>query len=145
MNKGMVKLFLVAMTFCVPLLTLNNAIAYEGITAQEAYDLMLANEEASMLDVRSLEELRWVGSPAFEAGGAPISYVIPWMYFDLDHAGNLVKSLNEYFVATVEAHFKKSEIIMIFCRSGGRRSSAAVELETAGFLNVYEIDNYSGN
>lgn len=64
------------------------------------------------------------------------------MYFDLDHAGNLVKSLNTDFVATVEANFNISEIIIIFCRSGGRSSSAADQLETAGFLNVYEIDNY---
>lgn len=142
MKKRMVKILFVVLTFCIPFLYLNNAVAYEAITAQEAYEIMLADENASMLDVRSLEELHWVGSPAFEPGGPPVSYVVPWMFFDIDHAGNLVKSTNEDFLEIVTNFFNTDDVLILFCRSGGRSSSAAEMLETAGYVNVYEIDNY---
>ena len=62
------------------LMCLVNVEAFDTITAQEAYD-MVSSSQASIIDVRTLEEHLFVGGPALVPGGDPIAYLIPWKIF----------------------------------------------------------------
>ncbi|MBU0944519.1 MAG: hypothetical protein KJ804_13185 [Proteobacteria bacterium] len=136
------KLLSLVLAFTVVLImAVGSAKAFENITAQEAYD-MVDEGEAILIDVRTLEEVVWVGSPALEAGGDPIAYLIPWKFWTgVDATGNSTYEINEEFLAIVKQEFATDQALITMCRSGKRSTLAAELLETEGFTNVYEIDN----
>jgi rhodanese-related sulfurtransferase len=144
MKKGINLCILVVTILCSPLIILHKVEAYESITAQEAFTMVAAGE-AVMLDVRTLEELFWVGSPSLVPGGDPISYVIPWFLFSYDSNGNVKAVENTNFNQLVYKTFTyiDSPIITI-CRSGNRSSLAAARLESLGYTDVYIVDNALG-
>ncbi len=117
--------------------------AFDQITAQEAYN-MVSSGEATLLDVRTLEEYTFVGSPALDAGGEPIAYLISWKLFDgIDDNGHAIYKDNPDFDALVEQTFgsSKNRALIVMCKVGGRSTYAANRLEQLGFTSVYEIDN----
>ncbi|MEW5800565.1 MAG: rhodanese-like domain-containing protein [bacterium] len=117
--------------------------AFDQITAQEAYN-MVKSGQATILDVRTLEEYTFVGSPALDAGGEPIAYLIPWKLFDgIDENGKTIYKDNPDFDALVEQTFgsRKSDTLIVICAIGVRSTYAADRLEQLGFTTVYEVDN----
>ena len=120
-----------------------SAAAVEQITAQEAYD-MVNSGQATLIDLRTLEECYWVGSPALVPGGDPIAVVIPWQIITIDNSGTVTKEYNSDFDTLVWQEFgdDKDQALIVICRSGKRSTAAAEELEQLGFTNLYEIDNY---
>jgi len=117
--------------------------AFDQITAQEAYN-MVSSGEATLLDVRTLEEYTFVGSPALYAGDEPIAYLISWKLFGgIDDNGQTIYKDNPDFDALIEQTFgsSKDRILIVMCGFGGRSSGAANRLEQIGFTSVYEIDN----
>ncbi len=71
--------------FMVSVMAIGSAEAVTQITAQQAYDWVVDGTpptvglptEAILIDVRTLEECYWVGSPA-DANWNPIAYNIPY-------------------------------------------------------------------
>lgn len=117
--------------------------AYELITAQEAYDMVSA-VQAIIIDVRTLEESVFVGSPALEPEGESIAYLIPWKIFEgIDENGSKKFRDNPDFDTLVNQTFgnDKTQPLITMCASGIRSSFAAQRLESLGFTNVFEIDN----
>jgi rhodanese-related sulfurtransferase len=117
--------------------------AYNLITAQEAFD-MVSSGSAAMVDVRTLEEYVFVGSPALEGDGDPIAYLIPWEFLDgTDEEGNLIYTQNPDFDALFKQTFGDDfdQALIIICRSGNRSTYAALRAEEQGFTNIYEVDN----
>lgn len=148
MKKRMILSIVVTMICFAPLLVLDNAMAYEHMTAKEAFTFWLTHEDAVLLDVRTLEELNWVGSPAYDfedgAGLVPISIVIPWQFEIISDNGTITTVQNKKFERIVERHFELGRPIIIFCRSGGRSSAAAEALEAVGYTHIAEIDTEAG-
>jgi len=144
MKKGMIVSFLVTAIWLAPLMTFDKAMAYESITATEAVVKWESNPDAVLLDVRSLEELHWVGSPAaldLQGNLVPISLVIPWNFYFIGDDGTVAEVKNKKFEKIVERNFlAKDQVIIIFCRSGGRSTDAALALEAMGYTEVFEID-----
>lgn len=135
----LVLLVLVTLSFT----SSGNVAAFDLITAQEAYD-MVANSQAKLIDVRTLEEYVFVGSPALEPGGDPIAYLIPWEHLEgIDESGNNEYRINPDFNELIEQTFgnDKSQALIIICRSGNRSTYAANRMEELGFSNIYEVDN----
>lgn len=117
--------------------------AFDQITAQEAYN-MVSSDEATLLDVRTLEEYTFVGSPALDADGEPIAYLISWKLFGgIDDNGQIIYKDNPEFDALIEQAFGsgKDRPLIVMCGFGGRSSGAANRLEQMGFTSVYEVDN----
>ncbi|MEW6379189.1 MAG: rhodanese-like domain-containing protein [bacterium] len=134
---------IVAAFIMILYLSLHDVEAFTLITAQEAYT-MLSTGEADLLDVRTLEEYTFVGSPALEAGGEPPGYLIPWKLFGgLDDNGQVIYKDNPDFDALVEQTFgsNKDRALIVMCAVGIRSTAAARRLEQRGFTRVYEIDN----
>ena len=117
--------------------------AYNVITAQEAFD-MVSSGAATMVDVRTLEEYVFVGSPSLEGDGDPIAYLIPWEFLDgTDEEGNLIYRQNPDFDALLKQTFGDDldQALIIICRSGNRSTYAVLRAEKLGFTNIYEVDN----
>jgi rhodanese-related sulfurtransferase len=57
-----------------------------------------------------------------------------------------VMPLNENFVAEVEKRYKKTDTILVMCRSGGRSAAAVNMLAEAGFSNIHNVtDGFEGD
>ena len=116
------------------------AIAYENVTAVEAYEMTVTGQ-ANLIDTRTLEEAYWVGSPANMAGEA-IAYLIPWQFMTMNPDGTKTKQDNEDFAATIQALFPDLDApLILMCRSGGRSTHAGNLLDSLGYTQIYELDN----
>ncbi|MBI5918866.1 MAG: rhodanese-like domain-containing protein [Nitrosomonadales bacterium] len=95
-----------------------------SLSAQEAWALFNAGV-AELVDVRTVEERKFVGH-------VPGSRHVAWMT-----GVNLLK--NPRFLRELEAKAKKSDVILLLCRSGKRSAAAAEAASKAGFENVFNI------
>jgi len=121
---------------------LKKVFAFDHVSAQEVYDMVM-NNEAILIDVRASEECAFVGSPALEAGGDPITYLIPWKLYDgIDAGGNKKFKDNLDFDALILQTFgdDTDQQLIVMCAAGSRSSSAASRLEELGFTYVQELD-----
>lgn len=122
--------------------------AIQQITAYEAFNLLNINQgnEFIMIDVRTLEEYILVGSPALEAGGEPLAYLIPFKLFDgVDTEGKLIFKSNPDFDTLIRETFGQNlaKKFILLCQSGVRSTQAAERMVQLGFPtdHLYEIDN----
>ena len=121
---------------------IQNIYAFDHVTAQEAYDMVM-NNGAVLIDVRTSEECAFVGSPALEPGGDPIAYLIPWELFDgIDDGGNKKFKDNLDFDTLILQTFgdDMDQQLIVMCAGGSRSSFAASRLEGLGFTYVQELD-----
>ncbi len=112
------------------------------ITAEQAYAKYSNSPDTiHILDVRTPGEYAFVGH-------APMAVNIPLCFLKpgLTENNRLIMPMNENFVAEVEAKFKKTEMLFVMCRSGGRSAACINKLALAGFTNVYNIiDGFEGD
>lgn len=106
----------------------------QNITSLQAYDkLQAGRSDVYLLDVRTQEEYQLVGHP-------PMAYNIPFVYF----SGG--PHPNPHFVEDVTSRFKRSDTLLVICRSGGRSAPAADALIRAGFKNTLNVrDGFEGD
>jgi rhodanese-related sulfurtransferase len=113
------------------------------ITAQEAYAAWQKNpEEVKIVDVRTVGEYVFVGH-------APMAVNIPLLFLDSEKAYYEKKPqlpFNANFVGEVAKRYKKTDTLMVICRSGGRSAIAANILAKAGYTNAYTVvDGFEGD
>ena len=109
-------LFLSVGASCAALTVEEEEPMYESITAAEAKQRMEAEENYIILDVRTEEE--------FAAGHIPGAILIP-----------------DYDIETVAPTRlpAKSQMLLIYCRSGRRSKLASETLAAMGYTNIYEF------
>ncbi|CAN7599394.1 rhodanese-like domain-containing protein [Pseudorhodoferax sp. LjRoot39] len=99
-----------------------------GVTPQQAWQL-LQDGAAQLVDVRSAEELKFVGQ-------VPGSQHVAW-------ATGTALTRNPRFVRELEAKLAKAggkeATVLLLCRSGKRSALAADAAAKAGFTNVYNV------
>jgi len=92
---------------------------------REAHDFLQQNPEAVLVDCRSESEYLFVGHPS----GA-------------DHVAwndGPDWEINPHFVGQVKKVASVNRPVVVICRSGQRSVAAGVELENAGFTDVYNV------
>lgn len=100
-------------------------LGYAGrLSAVEAWAVAQASE-ATLVDVRTAEELKFVGR-------VPGSLHVPWM------TGTSMLR-NPRFVRELEAKVGKDKPMLLLCRSGKRSADAALAAHKAGFTNVFNV------
>lgn len=118
----------------------------KNINSLQAYDMLAnAKEGTFLLDVRTPEEYQLIGH-------APMAYNIPFMFLSDEFVtkGGQFRGktatktryqyyLNPDFVAEVAKKFKKTDMLLVTCRSGNRSVPATNLLVKNGFTNVYNI------
>jgi len=143
MKRNRWMILLLVMPVILYIMDIGSLDAFQLITAQEAFD-MVQGGQATIVDVRTLEEYVFLGSPALESGGDPIAYLIPLKLFKgVDEAGKKEFTDNPDFEALVDQTFgdAKDHALILMCACGIRSTFAAERLESRGYTNVYEIDN----
>lgn len=119
------------------------------LDAKEAY-AMIKKEKVLFLDVRTREEVNFLGMPSLADAN------IPYMVMDGMHSWDDKKNVyklepNSEFVTLVgdrvkAKSMKKDDPIIVMCRSGDRSSRAADLLAKAGYTKVYSIvDGFEGD
>jgi rhodanese-related sulfurtransferase len=106
------------------------------VTSKEAWEWWQAEPgRVKLLDVRTPEELLFVGHP-------PMAWKVPlttqgWEWSE--EKGKFPMALLPDFVDRVREMAKPEDVLLAFCRSGGRSAMAANILAKAGFTNVYNV------
>ena len=107
------SLFLVG---CMVTKTSETSSSYKTISSTEAQQMIEDNKDALILDVRTAAE--------YESG----------------HIPNAVNLSNEDIQAgKVDSLKDKSQLIMVYCRSGNRSRQAAQKLAELGYTNVVDF------
>ena len=95
-----------------------------GLKPTEAWALAQAGR-ATLVDVRTGEERKFVGQ-------VPGSLHVPW-------ATGTALTRNPRFARELEAKVKKTDPVLLLCRSGKRSVLAAEVATKAGFQQVYNV------
>lgn len=95
-----------------------------GVAPADAWELFTGGH-AQLVDVRSAEERKFVGH-------VPGSLHVAWAT-----GTSLVR--NPRFVRELEAKVKKTDVILLLCRSGKRSALAAEAAAKAGFTHVFNV------
>lgn len=112
---------------------------YKGdVTPEEAWDLLSKNEDAVLVDVRTLAEWKCVGEPDLSSISKNTVY-IEWVSFpDRIPNANFLSHL-------MEAVPNKDASVYFLCRTGVRSIGAAIAATEAGYQNSYNIlDGFEG-
>jgi len=109
----------------------SEGLAYAGgLTPKTAWALVQAGA-AELVDVRSVEEYRFVGH-------VPGSLNVAW-------ATGTSLNRNPRFVRELEAKVGKTGLVLLLCRSGKRSALAAEAAAKAGFTQVFNVlDGFEG-
>lgn len=98
------------------------------LSPQEAYE-MAKKPSSYLIDVKSIAEYVFVGHPE-EA------YNIPSSFWSEEEQGFLT---NDTFIEDLTARFKKNDVLIFLCRSGGRSLSAEKKMVQAGYRKVFNL------
>ena len=103
--------------------------AVGGVTPDQAWLALSEDPKAMLIDVRTLAEWSFVGTPDVSALGRPQAF-IEWLGFP-------AMTRNEGFLAALDAEVRETgaEALYFICRSGARSHDAAVEA-TAHFASA---------
>jgi len=102
------------------------------LSSKEAWDFLIKNPDAKLIDIRSSMEFLFIGHPS-------MSIHIGWMEEpDWDINPNFVEDIKR-------VQLDNCPIVMI-CRSGNRSEQAGQQLLEAGLTNIYHIsDGFEGD
>jgi len=110
----------------------------DNVAPARAWDALLTDPQAQVVDVRTDAEWTYVGLPDLgEAGKQPL--LIPWQLFPS-------MQVNAAFIDQMkQAGVTPSHKIYFLCRSGVRSVAAAQAAQAAGFPHAYNImDGFEG-
>lgn len=120
------------------------------MTSQQAYDHMMKNMDSALfLDVRTPSELNYLGVTSVMDANVPTDTMDSSAWDDKKN--RYVRKHNENFVADVDARLKakglkKTDTVILICRSGKRSAKAVNVLAKNGYTNVYTaVDGYEGD
>ncbi len=108
------------------------ADGYAGdLTPQEAFELLQAEEQAVLVDVRTAAEWSYVGVPDLSGLDRPVA-LLEWVRFP-DGARN------PRFLTDLAQAAPPSAPVVFLCRSGVRSVAAAQAAAAAGYQRAYNV------
>ena len=116
MKKILILALSLFLAGCMVTKTSETSCSYKTISSQEAQHMIEEHKDALILDVRTAAE--------YESG----------------HIPNAINLSNEDIQAgKVDSLKDKSQLIMVYCRSGNRSRQAAQKLAELGYTNVVDF------
>ncbi len=100
-------------------------LTYAGSVAPEEAWKLFVGGQAHLVDVRTIEERKFVGH-------VPNTFHIAWQ-----SGPSLIK--NPRFLRELENKLSKEAVILLLCRSGKRSAAAAAAAAAAGFSHVFNV------
>ena len=117
---------------------------YAGdISADQAYEMLAKDQGATLIDVRTEPEWRFVGAPDLSAVDKTVVYLHWQVYPSMLTLPNFVETLT----AELRARgVTESDPLLFLCRSGARSRAAAIAMTAAGWKSSYNIaDGFEGS
>jgi len=110
----------------------------KNVSAKQAYQALLEDPSARLIDVRTDAEWAFVGLPDLSEAGKQ-TVLIPWQMFPS-------MRINEGFLAQLaEEGVSKADRLYFICRSGARSAHAALAAEAAGYGSADNVaDGFEG-
>ena len=119
------------------------------MTAQQSYDHMMKSmDDTLFVDVRTPAELNYLGVTSVMDANVPTDTMDGSAWDDKKH--RYVRKHNKNFVSDIGARLKakglkKTDTVILMCRSGKRSAKAVNVLAKNGYTNVYSVvDGYEG-
>ncbi len=109
--------------------------AYAGdVSSSYAFEILKAEPNAVLVDVRTKPEWAFVGAPDLLGMGKVVGF-IEWSHYP-------AMNPNEAFLRDLEALAGKNKDAAVFfiCRSGQRSRKAAIAATEQGFTRAYNVD-----
>lgn len=111
--------------------------SYAGdISPDEAWALLGADAKAVLVDVRTVPEWNFVGTPDLRPLGKE-ALLVEWQSFP--SGGPRPSFVAEVSRALDERGVAKDAPVLLLCRSGARSRSAAIALTAAGFSRAFNV------
>jgi rhodanese-related sulfurtransferase len=113
------------------------------ILSIEAFDMLNTVPDTYLIDIRTQAEYQFVGHP-FKA------YNFPYLFFTTtfvkdDEKPSYQFTKNKVFLEQISKVFKKTDNLLLLDRDGTRSAQAAKDLLTAGYKNVFDVnDGFEG-
>lgn len=108
-------------------------MSVQNICSTKAYDILISNDNAFLVDVRTKEEWQQVGIPHLDNKNKLV--FLSWQ-LNKDFEDNFLSIIND----------KIGAAIFFLCRSGYRSFIAANFIANMGYKNCYNIsDGFEGN
>lgn len=114
-------------------------MAYAGdVKATEAWELLKAEPDARLIDVRTLPEWSFVGAPNLAALGKSVAFIAWQIYPGMQ--------VNPSFADDVRGLSPSPDTPLFFlCRSGTRSRAAAEAMTALGYRRCYNVaDGFEG-
>ncbi|MEW6729662.1 MAG: rhodanese-like domain-containing protein [Pseudomonadota bacterium] len=120
------------------------------LTAKEAHDMKAADDKILLIDVRTPEELQYVGN-AGKMMDANVPYILndlsgydeKFKHYKITPNSDFSTAINEL---VEKKGLTKDSAIILMCRSGDRSSKGASLLAKAGYTKVYSVvDGFEGD
>lgn len=112
-------------------------MSYAGdVSCNECWEMLSADPDAQMIDVRTSAEWNFVGLPDLARLGRE-TILVEWQrYPDM--------SVNQNFASVVSAELEARGAgpdtpLFFICRSGARSQSAAIAMTAAGYSRAYNV------
>ena len=108
---------------------------YAGdVTAQEAWDVLAADPEAVLVDVRTSVEWQLIGKPDLSSLNREPVY-LQWV---------TMEGMNASFVEELKVALAKNDVaantpVFFMCQSGGRSKMSAMQCTAEGYKRCYNI------
>lgn len=120
-------------------MTDTSSLGYAGeIAAADAWERLVSEPSAKVIDVRTQAEWSFVGVPDLSSLGKQV-LLVSWQVFP-------TMNRNDAFAAQLEAQgVKKGDTLLLLCRSGVRSKAAAEYLTGLGYGGAWNItDGFEG-
>ncbi len=112
------------------------------ISALEAYHMLVTQPHTYLIDVRTRAEYQLIGHACyFKNGKMYQAYNFPVKFWTgkVGKRFKYSKVMNKDFIKEISKKFKKTDTLIVYCRSGDRSVIASNLLTDAGFKHVYNI------
>jgi rhodanese-related sulfurtransferase len=104
----------------------------QDVTPTQAWDALIGDPDAQLVDVRTDAEWQYVGIPDLRRAGKQ-AVLVSWQYFP---SGNV----NAAFVEELrDAGVRPDQKVYFLCRSGVRSMAAAQAAQAEGYAQVYNL------
>jgi len=104
----------------------------DNVSPRQAWDALLSDPQAQLVDVRTDAEWQYVGVPDLRPAGKQ-AVLISWQYFPNGR-------VNPGFVGELlDAGLTREQKLYFLCRSGVRSMAAAQAARSAGFAVCYNV------
>jgi len=121
------------------------------MSPSQAHNVMAKEGDKTLfIDVRTREEVNFLGMPTSADANIPYMKLNEWMAWN-EKKGNFKMEVNSEFSDVIEEriaskNLSKNGRIILICRSGSRSAKASDLLAKLGYTNVYSVtEGYEGD